>query len=195
MAAAARPGCWRRCSVPRRSDIDADLEELYAQIPDIPDCDGRCWRSCGVIDASWRELQRLRAAGIRLPEFSKWQADALGSADGEHMCPALTADHRCAVYALRPLICRLWGTVESLRCPYGCVPEGGFLPAQEGMELMLESLAIGGHERNLEAGDAAYRQRMAKFMAMVSSARLQGHAEPSALPAGFRRLSKGGRSA
>lgn len=29
----------------------------------------------------------------------------------------------CSAYRDRPLLCRLWGVVEKLRCPHGCEPE------------------------------------------------------------------------
>ena len=41
-------------------------------------------------------------------------------------CPALV-DGRCSVYEHRPLICRLWGAVESLPCPHGCEVTPGLL--------------------------------------------------------------------
>lgn len=31
-------------------------------------------------------------------------------------------DGRCSVYVVRPLLCRLWGMVDKMRCPHGCVP-------------------------------------------------------------------------
>jgi hypothetical protein len=42
---------------------------------------------------------------------------------------------RCTVYADRPLICRLFGAVEDLRCPFGCLPERLLTPA-EGRRLL-----------------------------------------------------------
>jgi Fe-S-cluster containining protein len=30
---------------------------------------------------------------------------------------------RCTVYEARPLICRVYGAAEGLRCPHGCTPE------------------------------------------------------------------------
>jgi Fe-S-cluster containining protein len=33
-------------------------------------------------------------------------------------CPYITAEHRCEVYELRPLICRLMGVVGKMLCPY-----------------------------------------------------------------------------
>lgn len=30
---------------------------------------------------------------------------------------------KCQSYDQRPVLCRLWGAVESMRCPYGCEAE------------------------------------------------------------------------
>ena len=35
-------------------------------------------------------------------------------------CGYLTKDHRCSIYAARPLICRVFGTAKNLSCPHGC---------------------------------------------------------------------------
>lgn len=56
----------------------------------------------------------------------------------------LTDEGRCSVYDVRPMVCRLWGLVPSMRCPYGCKPEGGYLSEREGMRMLLEANAIGG---------------------------------------------------
>lgn len=45
-------------------------------------------------------------------------------------CPLLGEDGRCTVYAARPLICRLYGSVSDLRCPHGCVPDRLLTPQQ-----------------------------------------------------------------
>jgi hypothetical protein len=57
-----------------RSEQDAQLAELYARIPRIPDCDGRCWTSCGPVEMSDRERQRIRAAGTRITPYQKAMA-------------------------------------------------------------------------------------------------------------------------
>lgn len=46
-------------------------------------------------------------------------------------CPALDFIGRCSVYEIRPLICRLWGVVETMKCHYGCEPER-YLTDEEG---------------------------------------------------------------
>lgn len=123
----------------KRSQIDAALDELYTRIPKMLGCDGRCWISCGPADMSDRERARIRAAGYRITP----RAEAAMQAE-VYWCEALTEDRRCAVYPLRPLICRIWGTSEDRKCPYGCVPDGGFLSAAKTDALLDEAERIGG---------------------------------------------------
>ena len=124
----------------RRSEQDAALQELYERVPEIPDCDGRCWISCGPVGMSDRELRRIRDAGYPVASFEQAKMKA-----ETHWCEALTSGKRCAVYSLRPLVCRLWGAVESMKCPYGCVPEGGWLDDETGYALIAEAERIGGN--------------------------------------------------
>jgi hypothetical protein len=95
---------------PRR--LYAELDAIYATIPATP-CTGACYECCGPIPMTDRERRR--------------GSDALGrtlEATGhELVCSALTADRRCAIHAVRPIICRLYGTASGLTCPYGCKPE------------------------------------------------------------------------
>jgi hypothetical protein len=123
----------------RRSQQDAALEELYKQIPKMMGCDGRCWISCGPVAMSARELARIKERGYKIMPHHQ----AVMRAE-VHWCEALTEDHRCAVYESRPLICRLWGTVETMKCPYGCVPEGGWVSDAEAVDLIAEAETIGG---------------------------------------------------
>lgn len=38
-------------------------------------------------------------------------------------CGYLDQVHRrCTVYAVRPMICRLWGVTTDMACPWGCQP-------------------------------------------------------------------------
>jgi len=171
-----------------RSERDAQLAELYARIPGIPDCDGRCWTSCGPIDMSDRERQRIRGAGVRITPYDK----AMASLERFH-CDALTGDKRCAVYDLRPLICRIWGAVESMPCVYGCVPEGGFLPDADAYRLIAESMRIGGGSHGT-AGAAEIDAAMARegLRAEVRRIRARGRIgeqqrAQESIPPAFRR--------
>jgi hypothetical protein len=42
--------------------------------------------------------------------------------DGQLTCPLLV-DNRCSMYDNRPLICRLWGIIREMPCPFGCAPD------------------------------------------------------------------------
>lgn len=120
----AHPGPYDD-SVSRNSKIDAELNELYELVPDIPGCDGRCAQVCCVppIEASDREAQRT----------------PLGTGS---VCAQLLGN-RCVAYVNRPMLCRLWGTSEELPCPFGCKPTGR-LTAEQEFALFVYSLAIGG---------------------------------------------------
>jgi hypothetical protein len=155
-----------------RSQVDAALQALYDRVPAIPDCDGRCWISCGPTDRSQREDQRIREAGYRITPVD----EALRRAD-TYWCEALTGDKRCAVYEMRPMVCRLWGAVEGMPCPYGCVPEGGWLSDQEGNELLAESMRIGGSRFSYVPPGELRAAVASKFMRQKSaSVREQGRA-------------------
>lgn len=62
------------------------------------------------------EGERLNNTEILLVSNSE------GRVDGDIACPLLTIDGRCSVYKHRPLICRLFGVVKKLQCPFGCEP-------------------------------------------------------------------------
>jgi Fe-S-cluster containining protein len=111
------------------------LDELYAELPVIA-CRGECHSSCGPIQMSRLEWQRIirklgyePRARIRLHDPRSLT------------CPMLS-QNRCTVYAIRPLICRLWGIAEGLECPWGCRPEPRYLTKLEAFDFMLRVEAI-----------------------------------------------------
>jgi Fe-S-cluster containining protein len=112
--------------------MDANLTALYDQVPD-PGCRGLCQQACGPIDMHPYERARIRRAGVTIPRPAEAVAELL--ATGEYTCPAL-ADGRCTVYDIRPMLCRLYGAAEDLRCEHGCTPEGGHLPAADARRLI-----------------------------------------------------------
>lgn len=108
----------------RRERLDA----LYTELPKL-ECAGRCSRSCGPIGMSRVEWQRMcKTAG------EERKATTL-------TCPLLE-DDRCSVYAVRPMICRLWGLVITMPCPWGCIPDR-YLSEVEGFEFMARSREAG----------------------------------------------------
>jgi hypothetical protein len=114
---------------PRRQD--RELDALYATLPKL-DCQGYCHESCGPIGMSVRERARI-VERARKPV----------TCDAHASCSML-AERRCGVYEIRPMVCRLWGVVRSMPCPYGCRPEGGFLSDADGLRFLSEADRIGG---------------------------------------------------
>jgi len=104
-------------------------QHVYDQIPAI-NCQGLCHESCGpVIPATTGERTHIAATrGVDIRPDWNHLAD---------YCPALTMLGRCSVYEDRPTICRLWGVVESMPCPWGCQPEH-YLTDEQGHALLAQ---------------------------------------------------------
>jgi hypothetical protein len=98
------------------------LQAIYDAIPKI-DCQRKCIEACGPILMSSAELIRISAV-VKPPTF---HPETL-------TCSKLQAQE-CSIYSLRPLICRLWGVVKRMRCPFGCQPER-WLSERESRELL-----------------------------------------------------------
>lgn len=131
-----------------REPDPAALEALYRSLPRMA-CKGKCSSSCGPVPASPLEMRRIRARGVQWVDWT-----AVNFPLGEEMAMACTAldvkTQRCRAYADRPMVCRIWGLVEELACPWGCRPEGGFLDSVQGMRLMNLSLWHGGSSQAIE---------------------------------------------
>jgi len=118
------------------------IRELYKQLPEIA-CKGLCANGCGGIDMSRAEHERIVELGVFIPRFTeelarRWQAN-----EPLH-CPALNRQTlRCDVYEDRPMICRLWGLAESMRCPNGCKPTRELTDA-ETYAFLLQTFKLGG---------------------------------------------------
>jgi hypothetical protein len=111
--------------VARPAKVDeAQLTDLYDQVPDVG-CKGLCTYSCGSIGMDPLEQRRVAQLGVDLPLFAVFPV----------LCPALDAG-RCSVYEVRPMVCRLWGAVEDMRCPCGCAPPDGHLTRPEALRLL-----------------------------------------------------------
>src|SRR5437867_2071830 len=106
----------------------AALDGLYAKRLPRPqvECKGFCAVYCKQIPMSQTELERIEHFRGPIGEYPE---------DGT--CPMLTADQRCGIYEIRPLVCRLFG--ESMRvgllCEWGCQPSR-MLTSEETDELM-----------------------------------------------------------
>lgn len=107
------------------------IERVYAKVPRL-DCKKKCAESCGPIFMEKLEWERIVK---RLGYEPK--ADITKTLD----CPLLK-DGLCSVYTVRPMLCRLFGIVETMKCPEGCVPER-WLTKQEGYDLIDQIRTIG----------------------------------------------------
>jgi Fe-S-cluster containining protein len=96
----------------------AKLDALYALLPTVA-CKGLCTRACGPLPMTTIEAERMRKADPqrRLPMIRE-----------DMTCDYLTPSGRCGVYAVRPLICRVYGTAKNLSCQHGCVPDRWLTP-------------------------------------------------------------------
>lgn len=118
--------------MPTRRDT---LDALYARLPAL-ECRGKCQHSCAAsVDMSDVERARILAeASLRMPS----RDEAPGA------CIALTMLGACVVYPVRPMICRLWGVTDAMRCPHGCRPAGGYLADRDALNLLLDAFEVGG---------------------------------------------------
>lgn len=110
-----------------------DLADLYGSLPTV-ECRKLCQASCRDMPVVVAERDRL-SLPLVMDE-----------------CPKLTADGACSVYDDRPLMCRLWGVVENMRCPHGCEPSR-VLSLAEAREFLVEAERIGGRWLNVPTAD------------------------------------------
>jgi Fe-S-cluster containining protein len=94
------------------------LPEIYAALPTI-NCRGACHGGCSAILVPPAEAQHMRSKGIEPPRTE------IGN------CAHLSPAKRCNIYQNRPMICRLFGIVPLMACPFGCSPERHLTEAEE----------------------------------------------------------------
>jgi Fe-S-cluster containining protein len=127
----------------RRVKPSPELKAIWDKVPEMEDCKGMCQSSCGPIPAYTPERKLIEdRTGKEL------------KTTGDLTCSMLTAAGACSVYGIRPLICRLWGTVDhpAMRCPHGCKPKR-WLTHEESMELFAELEALTGDEDGKKAAE------------------------------------------
>ena len=76
-------------------------------------CQRRCQASCGPVHPSPIERLAILRATHRV----------VGPDHTGRRCRLLEPDGACAIYAHRPMVCRLFGLTEAMACPHGCIPE------------------------------------------------------------------------
>jgi Fe-S-cluster containining protein len=109
------------------------VEQIYAIIPKL-DCQRKCRECCGPITVFGVEWDRMQAASLVSINKINHRAE----------CPALSGNS-CSIYSVRPLICRLWGVVRAMRCPWGCEPERWLSDVE--VDIMFRTLKRLSHSR------------------------------------------------
>lgn len=106
------------------------LDKLYATLPKL-ECQGKCQESCGPVFMSRVEWERIKAKLGWIPKAKTITCPMLHPSTGN-----------CRVYEVRPMLCRLWGIVESMPCLWGCKPDK-YLSNEEGYKLLAQADATG----------------------------------------------------
>ncbi|WP_329271761.1 YkgJ family cysteine cluster protein [Streptomyces sp. NBC_01451] len=155
-----------------RDPDPAALDALYESLPRL-ECQRKCGSACGPVPLSPLERNRIRASGVRWVD-GRVITLSVGQRVGT-TCTALDQEKmQCRAYEVRPMVCRIWGLVEELACPWGCMPEGGYLDTIEGLRLMNLSLWYGGDLNGMEpskwerlAANPHRRRLAAEFLAQA----------------------------
>lgn len=113
------------------------LRDIWERVPKMVDCKGICHDSCGPIPVSTLERKLVEErAGKKLEPVGAGLT-----------CSLLTEAGTCSVYAIRPLICRIWGAAIGMPCVHGCQPER-LLSKEECQALFREIEELTGEDAN-----------------------------------------------
>jgi Fe-S-cluster containining protein len=125
--------------------MNPKLKEIYDQIPQVS-CKGLCHGACGPVPATRLEREEIhKLTGRRVktePELFQDKRDndvKILKTNEDGLCIYLK-NERCSVYEARPIICRLYGVADGLRCEHGCWPER---PLSREEAMMLAGLVRG----------------------------------------------------
>ena len=110
------------------ADVPRRLRRVFAEIPSI-NCKGLCWGTCGPITVTALEDRTIREYcednNIQHKQLPRSKEDVRARMiEGCMECPHLNKNKQCDIYQVRPAICRMFGVVEGMACPFGCEPEG-----------------------------------------------------------------------
>ena len=99
------------------------LDKIYKKLPKL-NCKGLCTESCSLIKVGELERKRIKEFLGNDPFIPQEDfLQTIMSMKKEEWACKLLKDGKCTVYNIRPLICRLFGLVKKMECPFGCVPE------------------------------------------------------------------------
>lgn len=101
-----------------------DVKNLYKMIPKF-ECIKGCNECCGPVPIIQQEAKNLNLKTCMLPFAHKSLNCKYSSKQG------------CTIYEKRPLLCRLFGVVQKMACPYGGKPEKLLSQEQENQILKI----------------------------------------------------------
>jgi len=107
------------------------IKQIRDSIP-VFDCIPGCSDCCGVVPWSPAEVEFLPEQ----IEVATKSLDELKARAGSKKC-GLLKDDKCREYQHRPIMCRIYGTTEDLKCPHGQGP-GKLLTILQAAEIMAE---------------------------------------------------------
>jgi Fe-S-cluster containining protein len=108
------------------------IQKIAERIPAF-ECIPGCTDCCGPVPFSPSEWE---AVPDKRPMPSTDLGEILaGLYQGGAAKCSYASEAGCAIYAHRPLMCRLFGTVEDLRCPHGKRPDD-LLTAMQGKTIL-----------------------------------------------------------
>lgn len=89
------------------------LQNFYSRLGSFK-CKGLCQNYCGPVPLTSGEAERL---GIKGAVMTPCKGETLS-------CDFLSSLGTCTEYENRPLVCRMFGAVDTplLKCPHGCAP-------------------------------------------------------------------------
>ena len=121
-------------------EVKRRLFRIYSRIPKLR-CKENCGKCCGVhhwFYAEWLVITDWLKKHGRTELFAKSIFDP---------CPYLDERRRCTIYEVRPTICRLYGVVETLRCPY--VKPERYLTEEEARQILNEVVELSKQVRRV----------------------------------------------
>lgn len=146
----------------------AALDALYDIVPEMA-CLGLCQHACtSPIDIVPTEVAILGDIGQVMAANNPKMIGLRPKEVAAGACVALDGAGRCTVYADRPFMCRIWGAASFFACPFGCVPEGGFMGDVEALQAIVgwslidetepKRAEFGQFMRDLVADDIEFRE-------------------------------------
>lgn len=113
------------------------LDKIYKKLPKL-NCKGKCTDACSLIRVGKYERERITKMLGNDPFIpTDGFLEVIQKPQCEWACKLLK-DGKCTIYSLRPLICRLFGLVKKMQCPFGCMPEK-WLTDKEASEFLVKA--------------------------------------------------------